>query len=54
MLELWRMQSTLSLSSLLCPLWPGVEVPDKGPIIGLGRTKQWFLEFTVFCIQIAY
>ena len=28
MLELWGMQSTHSLSSLLCPLWPRVVVPD--------------------------
>ena len=49
MLELWGKRSTSSL--LLHPgsLWPGVVVPDKGPI-RLNRTKPWFLDFTVFCI----
>ena len=43
----WGMQSTPSLPSLPRPLWPGVVAPDKDPIYGLNRTKQW-LEFTVF------
>ena len=47
MLELWGMQSILSLPSLPDPLWPGVVAPDKGPIYGLNRTKRW-LAFTVF------
>ena len=41
------MQSTPSLPSLQGPLWPGVLVPDKGPIYGLNRIKLWF-EFSVF------
>ena len=45
MLELWGMRNTPLLSSLPGPLWPGVVAPDKGPIYGLNRTKQW-LEFT--------
>ena len=48
MLELWGMQSALSLPSLLGPLWPEVVEPDKCPIYGLDRFKPWFLEFTVF------
>ena len=40
MVELWRMQSTPSLLSLPSSLWPGVVVPDKGPIYGLNKTKQ--------------
>ena len=39
MLELWGMQSTPSLPSLLGPLWPRVVAPDKGPINGLNRTR---------------
>ena len=35
MLELWGMQSTLLLPSLLGSLWPGVVAPDKSPINGL-------------------
>ena len=54
MLELWGMQSTPLLPLLPGPLWPGVITPDKGPIYGLSRTKPWFLEFTVFCIQTVY
>ena len=49
MLELWGMQSTPSLPSLLGPLWLEVVVPDKGPIYGLNRTKPWF-GVTVFDI----
>ena len=26
-------------------LWLGVVTSDKGPIYGLNRTKQWFLDF---------
>ena len=48
MLELWGMWSTSLLPLLPGPLWPGVVVPDKGPIYGLNRTKPWFLDFTVF------
>ena len=29
MLELWGMQNTLLLPSLLGPLWPGVVAPDR-------------------------
>ena len=29
MLELWGLQSTISLPSLLGPLWPGVVAPDR-------------------------
>ena len=48
MLDLWGMQTTLSLPSLPGPLWPRVVAPEKDPIYGLNRTKPWFLEFTVF------
>ena len=48
-LEIWGMQSTRPLPSLLGPLWPEVVAPDKGPIYGLNRTKRW-LEFTGGCI----
>ena len=47
MLELWGMRSTPLSPSRSGPLWPGVVAPDKGPIYGLNRTKQW-LAFTVF------
>ena len=29
MLKLWGMRSTPSMPSLLGPLWPGVETPDR-------------------------
>ena len=29
MLEIWKMQSTLSLPSFQDPLWPGVVAPDR-------------------------
>ena len=32
------------------PLWPGVVVPDMGPIYGLKRTKLCFFHYTDFCI----
>ena len=38
MLELWGMQSTSSLPSLLGPLWPGMVVPDRAVSIGHMRT----------------
>ena len=38
-LGFWGMQSTPSLPWLPGPLWPGVVVPDKGPIYGLNRAK---------------
>ena len=34
MLDLWGMQSTLSLPSLPGPLWPGVVAPDKALSMG--------------------
>ena len=37
MLELWEMQSTLSLPSLPVPLWPGVIAPDK--VLSMGQIK---------------
>ena len=37
MLELWRMHSTPSLSSLPGPLWPGVEAPDK--FVSMGQIE---------------
>ena len=49
-LEHWGMRSTLSLPSLPGLLWPGVVAPDRSPIYELNRTKQWFLDVTVFCI----
>ena len=33
-LELWRMRSTPSLSSLPGPLWPGVVAPDRALSMG--------------------
>ena len=39
MLELWGMQSALSLPLLPDPLWPGRVAPDKSPIYVLNRTK---------------
>ena len=39
MLEVWGMQSILSLPSLPGPLWSGVVAPNKGPIYGLNRTN---------------
>ena len=50
MLELWGMQRTPSLPLLPGPLWPGVVVPDKGPIYGLNRTKPYFFHYTDFGI----
>ena len=40
MLELWGMQSTPLLPSLLGPLWHGVVAPDKSPIYRLNRTNS--------------
>ena len=37
MLELWRMQSTPSLPSLLCPLWPEVVAPNR--VLSMGQIK---------------
>ena len=37
MLELWRMQSTSSLSSLSGPLWLGVVVPDR--VLSMGQIE---------------
>ena len=34
MLELWGMQSTISLPSLPGPLWPGVAAPDRVLLLG--------------------
>ena len=51
-LELWGMQSNLSLPSLPGPLKPGAVAPNKDPIYGLNRTIPWFLEFTVFGIKM--
>ena len=34
MLELWEMQSTPSMPSLLVPLWPGVVAPDRALSMG--------------------
>ena len=48
MLELCEMRSTPLLPSFPGPLWPGMVVPDKGPIYGLERTKSCFFEVTVF------
>ena len=48
--QLWGMWSTPLLLLLPGPLWPRVVAHDKGPIYGLNRTKQWFLDFTVYCI----
>ena len=46
------------LPSLPGPLWPSMVAPDKGPIYGLNRTKQCFLDFTVFlhlnCVFMLY
>ena len=51
-LKLWEMRSTFSLPSLPGSLWPGVVALEKGPIYGLNRTKQWFLEFTGFFLHL--
>ena len=55
------MQTTFSLPSLSCPLWPGVVAPDKGPIYESRRIKtyvlmlNWIVEIkTVFDIETAY
>ena len=37
MLELWRIRSTLSLSSLPGPLWPGVVAPDR--VLSMDQTE---------------
>ena len=37
MLELWGMQSTLSLPSLPGPLWSGVVAPDR--VLSMGQIK---------------
>ena len=37
MLELWGMQSTSSLSSLLVSLWPEVVVPDR--VLSMGQIE---------------
>ena len=37
MLELWEMQSTPSLPSLLGSLWPGVVAPDR--VLSMGRIE---------------
>ena len=37
MLELWGMQSTPLLPSLLGPLWPGVEAPDR--VLSMGQIE---------------
>ena len=37
MLELWGVQSTSSLPSLLGPLWPGMVAPDK--ILSMGQIE---------------
>ena len=37
MLEIWAMESTLSLSSLPVPLWPGVVAPDK--VLSMGQIE---------------
>ena len=40
MLELWGMRSAPLLPSLPGLLWPGVVVPDKGPIYELNKTNS--------------
>ena len=37
MLELWRIQSTLSLPSLPSPFWPGVRAPDR--VLSMGQIE---------------
>ena len=37
MLELWGIQSTLLLSSLPGPLWPGVKAPDE--VLSMGQIE---------------
>ena len=37
MLELWRIQSTLSLPSLPHPLWPRVVTPDM--VLSMGQIE---------------
>ena len=52
MLELWGMRNTSSLSSLLGPLWPGVVVPDEGPIYGLNKLYRGF--FNLLFLHLNY
>ena len=47
MLEYWGMRIIPLLPLLPGTLWLGVVAPDKGPLYGSNRTKQWFQEFTV-------
>ena len=37
MLEIWEMWSTPVLSSLSCPLWPGVVAPDR--VLSMGQLE---------------
>ena len=53
MLGFWGMRSTPPLPSLPGPLWPGVVVPDKGPIYGSNGTIAWFREFTLFAFKLS-
>ena len=39
MLDLWEMQSTASLPSVLGPLWPGMGSPDRVLSMGLIELK---------------
>ena len=54
MLELWGMQSTLSLLSLLGPLWPGVVAPDRVLSMGQIEINCVVWNKTIFDIEIVY
>ena len=41
MVELWRMQSTSSLSSVQGPLWPGVVAPDR--VLSMGQIELVYI-----------
>ena len=49
-LELGGIQSTPFIAIVPRSTLSGLIASDKGPIYGLNRTKQWFVDFTVFCI----
>ena len=50
MLELWGMQSTLSLSLLSGPLWPEVIAPEK--VLSMGQIELF--DSQTECKQMSY
>ena len=49
MLELWRMQSTPSVTSLPSPLWPGVEAPDR--VLSMDQTDLYCMLMLNNCLK---